>query len=411
MDYRGRMNAEIIAIGTELLLGEIVDTNSAHIARKVRDIGLDLFFLTTVGDNEERAAAAIGAALDRADVVITTGGLGPTVDDVTRQAVARAAGRPLEIRPDLLEQIAARFKRWGTKMSANNRQQAFVPAGALALENPVGTAPCFIVETERGAVISLPGVPREMVYMLEHAVIPYLQEKMGAPAIIVARVLRTAGIGESQVDTLIRDLERLSNPTVGLAAHAGQTDIRVTAKAASLRDAEALIEPIVHDIRGRLGINIYGEGVETVEEVLLSLLSEKGLTLSTAEAGTGGVVTERLMAVIGSRKVLGHTVGRGGWGELAAELGLPTALEDENSLVDRANAVAGRIRAISGTTVALGVLVQQDEEGQPVVAFSLVTPNDVQGQARGYGGPPEYVAIWASTWAFDRLRRWLLREA
>jgi nicotinamide-nucleotide amidase len=405
------MNAEIIAIGTELLLGEIVDTNSAHIARTVRDIGLDLFFLTTVGDNEERAAAAIAAALDRADVVITTGGLGPTVDDVTRQAVARAAGRPLAFRPDLLEQIAARFKRWGTEMSANNRQQAFVPAGALALENPVGTAPCFIVETERGAVISLPGVPREMVYMLEHAVIPYLQERMGAPAIILARVLRTAGIGESQVDAAIHDLERLSNPTVGLAAHAGQTDIRITAKAASLRDAEALIEPIVQDIRSRLGINIYGEGVETVEEVLLSLLSEKGLTLSAAEAGTGGVVAERLTGVIGSRKVLDHSVSRGDWGDLAAELGLPTALEGGDSLVDRANAVAGRIRAISGTTVALGVLVQQDEEGRPVVAFSLVTPNDVRGQERGYGGPPEYVATWASTWAFDRLRRWLLREA
>jgi nicotinamide-nucleotide amidase len=404
------MNAEIIAIGTELLLGEIVDTNSAHIARTVRDIGLDLFFLTTVGDNEERAAAAIAAALDRADVVITTGGLGPTVDDVTRQAVARAAGRPLEFRPDLLEQIAARFRRWGAEMSPNNRQQAFVPAGALALENPVGTAPCFIVETARGAVISLPGVPREMVYMLDHAVIAYLQERMGAPAIILARVLRTAGIGESRVDTAIHDLERLSNPTVGLAAHAGQTDIRITAKAASLQDAEALIEPIVQDIRGRLGINIYGEGVETVEEVLLSLLGERGLTLAAAEAGTGGAATERLTAVTRAAQVLGRTVSRESWGDLAAELGLSTEPEEGDSLVDRAEAAARRIRAISGTSVALCVLVQQDEAGQPVLAFSVVTPRDVQGHARGYGGPPEYVATWGITWAFDRLRRWLLRE-
>ncbi len=404
------MNAEIIAIGTEILLGEIVDTNSAHIARTVRDIGLDLYFLTTVGDNEERAAAAIGAALDRADVVITTGGLGPTVDDVTRQAVARAAGRPLEFRPDLLEQIAARFRRWGAEMSPNNRQQALVPAGAIGLENPVGTAPCFIVETERGAVISLPGVPREMVYMLDHAVIPYLQERMGAPAIILSRVLRTAGIGESRVDAAIHDLERLSNPTVGLAAHAGQTDIRITAKAASLQDAEALIEPIVQDIRGRLGINIYGEGVETVEEVLLSLLGERGLTLAAAEAGTGGAAAQRLTAVTRAPQVVGRTVSRECWGDLAAELEVSAELEERDSLVDRAQAAARRIRALGGTSVALCVLVQQDEAGQPALAFSVVTPKDVQGQARGYGGPPEYVATWGITWAFDRLRRWLLRE-
>lgn len=404
------MNAEIIAIGTELLLGEIVDTNSAHIARTVRDIGLDLFFLTTVGDNEERAAAAISAALDRADVVITTGGLGPTVDDVTRQAVARAANRELEFRADLLEQIAARFRRWGVEMSANNRQQAFVPAGAIGLENPVGTAPCFIVETERGAVISLPGVPREMVHMLDHAVIPYLQERMGAPAVILARVLRTAGIGESRVDTAIHDLERLSNPTVGLAAHAGQTDIRITAKAASLRDAEALIEPIVQEIRRRLGISVYGEGVETVEEVLVSLLRERGLTLAVAEAGTRGAAAERLTAVTGAAKVLGDSVSQEDWGGLAAELGLSIELEGGASLADRVKKVAQRIKAISGTSVALCVLVQQDEEGRPVLAFSVVTPSEVRGHARGYGGPPEYVATWGCTWAFDRLRRRLLRE-
>ncbi len=404
------MNAEIITIGTELLLGEIVDTNSAYLARSIRDIGVDLFCQTTVGDNEERTAAAISAALDRADVVITTGGLGPTVDDVTRQAVAKATGRPLEFQPELLEQIAARFERWGTKMSPNNRQQAYIPAGAIGLENPVGTAPCFIVETERGRVISLPGVPREMTTMFDNVVIPYLQEKMGAPAVILARVLRTAGIGESRIDAIIQDLERLSNPTVGLAAHAGQTDIRITAKAASVEDAEALIEPIVQDVRGRLGISIYGEEAETIEEVLLPMMNKDGLTLAIAEAGTGGLVEKRLAAVPGASQVVCQVVSGGGWSQLAAALKLAPLPAMATSLADRAEAAAMQVRTTTGASVGLAVLTDKNEEDRPIMGVGLVTPGSTQSQERGYGGPPEYVTTWASTLAFDRLRRWLLRE-
>ncbi len=404
------MNAEIITIGTELLLGEIVDTNSAYLARAIRDIGVDLFCQTTVGDNEERTATAISAALDRADVVITTGGLGPTVDDVTRQAVAKATGRPLEFQPELLEQIEARFERWGTKMSPNNRQQAYIPAGAIGLENPVGTAPCFIVETERGRVISLPGVPREMTTMFDTVVIPYLQEKMGAPAVILARVLRTAGIGESRIDAIIQDLERLSNPTVGLSAHAGQTDIRITAKAASVEDAEALIEPIVQDVRSRLGINIYGEEAETIEDILLPLMNKDGLTLAIAEAGTGGLVEERLAAVPGASQVVCQVISGGDWSQLAAELKLSPLPAMATSMADRAEAAAMQIRTITGASVGLAVLTDKNEEGRPIMGFGLVTPGSTQSQERGYGGPPEYVTTWASTLAFDRLRRWLLRE-
>lgn len=403
------MNAEIITIGTELLLGEIVDTNSAHIARTIRDIGLDLFYQTTVGDNEARAASAISAALDRADVVITTGGLGPTVDDVTRQAVARATDRPLESRPELLEQIAARFRRWGTKMSPNNRQQALVPAGAIGLENPVGTAPCFIVETERGSVISLPGVPREMIYMLDHVVIPYLQERMGAPSVIHARVLRTAGIGESKVDSLIHDLERLSNPTVGLAAHAGQTDIRVTAKAASIEEAWVLIEPIVKEIRERLGINVYGEGSETIEEVLLSLAAARRVSLAVAEAGTEALTIQRLMAVPGASKLLRLQVSHVNWDQLVAGLGLPPAQSTSSPLVDRAEAAARQVRDMSQADMGLSILVEHDEIGRPMMGTAVVTGAGQQCHERGYGGPPEYATVWASTVALDRLRRWLLR--
>ncbi|NOR82989.1 MAG: CinA family nicotinamide mononucleotide deamidase-related protein, partial [Ardenticatenales bacterium] len=378
------MNAEIVTIGTELLLGEIVDTNSAYLARAIRDIGLDLYYLTTVGDNEERAAAAISAAMDRADIVITTGGLGPTVDDVTRPAVARATGRPLQFRPDLLEQIAERFSRWGTRMSPNNRQQAYVPAGAIGLENPVGTAPCFIVETERGGIISLPGVPREMIHMMEHSVIPYLQERMGAPAVIVARNLRTAGIGESRIDAVIADLERLSNPTVGLAAHAGQTDIRITAKASSAEEAEAMIEPIAQEIRDRLGIHIYGEGTDTVEEVLLSLMKEKGLTLAMAEAGTEGLTGERLTGATHSKEVVRRKVHAVDWPGLASELGLPGTVDVP--LGDRAEEAAEQIRHAAGTSVGLVVLSEWNDEGWPTMAIALSAGSGKQSQERGYGG-------------------------
>lgn len=405
------MNAEIITIGTELLLGEIVDTNSTYVARTLRDIGVDLYFQTTVGDNEERASAAIAAALERSDVVITTGGLGPTEDDVTRQAVARAVNRPLELRPDLLEQIAARFQRWGAEMSENNRQQALVPAGAIGLENPVGTAPCFIVETQRGAVICLPGVPREMVHMMQHAVIPYLQERMGAPAVILARILRTAGIGESQVDTAIRDLERLANPTVGLAAHAGQTDIRITAKATTLKEAEELIAPIVQDIRGRLGINIYGEGVETIEEVLLSLLKEEGMTLSLAEAGTGGAAGQRLATTVGSAGVLRQVVCGIDWAELARRLEMVSSPDLVASLDGRAEVAARFVRGESAVSVGLCVLVEEDAAGRLSAAYSLATPTKVRSRMRGYAGPPEYLVAWAASVAMDHLRRSILRTA
>ncbi|MDQ7035948.1 MAG: competence/damage-inducible protein A, partial [Anaerolineae bacterium] len=167
------VNAEIVAIGTEILLGEITDTNSVYIARKFRDVGINLYYMTSVGDNEQRIANALTLALSRADVVITCGGLGPTVDDITRQAVALATDRKLEFHQNLLDEIAARFEQFNAKMTDNNRRQAFLPAGAMTINNPVGTAPSFIVEVEKKAIISLPGVPREMKFLLNERIIPY----------------------------------------------------------------------------------------------------------------------------------------------------------------------------------------------------------------------------------------------
>lgn len=290
------MRAEIVMIGTELLLGEIVDTNANLLAVALRDIGIDLYYKTTVGDNEERIAEVLNLALDRSDAVITSGGIGPTVDDVTRQAIARATGRKLVYSEELERQIAARFRNFGRKMAANNRRQAYLPEGALPLENPVGTAPCFLSEDTggRGFIVCLPGVPRELAHMMEHTVVPLLVERMGGVKVIRVRVLRTCAVGESNIDRGIGDLMTSSNPTVGLAAHAGQTDVRITARADSEADAEAMIAGMEAELRDRLGVAVYGVDKETVAEVVGRLLSERELKLGVVDSLTGGQLSREL---------------------------------------------------------------------------------------------------------------------
>ena len=287
-------NAELIAIGTELLLGEITDTNSVFLARQLRDIGVNIYFMTTVGDNLQRISEAISAALDRAEIVITTGGLGPTVDDMTRQAVANAVERQLEFHQSLYNGIAQRFRGFGVQMTANNRQQAYLPQGAIHVENPVGTAPSFIVESRRGVVISLPGVPREMKYLVTESVLPYLLQKYEL-GIIVARTLRTAGIGESSLDDKIgSEILSEGNPSVGLAAHHGCVDVRVTAKAGSHVEALSLLDEMQARLQARIGEHIYGIDEATLEEVVWRQLQRGQLTLHVTEAGLPGVISGSL---------------------------------------------------------------------------------------------------------------------
>jgi len=291
------MHAEIVMIGTELLLGEIVDTNANRLAKALRDIGLDLYYKTTVGDNEARITEVLNLALDRSEVVITSGGIGPTVDDVTRQAVANTTGRKLVYSTDLESQIAARFRSFGREMAENNKRQAYIPEGALPLTNPVGTAPCYLCEDAggRGFIISLPGVPRELEYMMRNAVIPLLVERMRGAKVMKVRILRTCAVGESNVDRVIGDLMTTKNPTIGLAAHAGQTDVRITAKANTEAEADALIAPVEARIRERLGVAIYGVEKETVPEVVGHLLNEKNLKLGVVDTLTGGLLARHLI--------------------------------------------------------------------------------------------------------------------
>ncbi|OQY35159.1 MAG: hypothetical protein B6I38_01660 [Anaerolineaceae bacterium 4572_5.1] len=245
--------AEIITIGTELLLGEIVDTNTRFIARALREEGVDIYRTATVGDNTERIAEIMRESLSRAEIVITTGGLGPTVDDPTREAAALAFGVETEYRPKLWEQIKDRFKDLGRIPTENNKRQAYVPQNARSLENLWGTAPAFLVENEGSVLISLPGVPYEMKNLLSEKVMPYLQGHFELNDVIRTRSLHTVGIGESKIDVLIDEFERLKNPTVGLAAHRDSVSVRITAKAESQEAADALIDEVEAQLREILG--------------------------------------------------------------------------------------------------------------------------------------------------------------
>lgn len=378
------MEAEIITIGTELLLGEIVDTNTRFIAQALREIGLDLYRTSTVGDNAERIAQAVSESADRAQVVITTGGLGPTVDDATREGIAHAIGVPMEFRPELWEQIEDQFALFGYTPTENNRRQANLPMGAMAIANPIGTAPGFIVDNEESVVIALPGVPAEMKLLLENDVIPYLIERLSLTSVIKTRLLRTAGVGELWLDDHIQDLEHLSNPSVGLAAHPGRVDIRITAKAADLRTAEEMIGEVEATIRQRLGVAIYGIDDESLEAAALSAVEQRGWRLVVAECGTNGALAD-------------------GLSQLSDEFAGGKILPQVEGSEDLEQALA-QAQTDHSVEIGLGLTIRKEAE-RFLAVILLHTPQGDVRKERYYGGPPVYAVKWAVSAALDLLRR------
>lgn len=378
-------SAEIITIGTEILLGEIVDTNTRHIARTLRGMGVDLYRTITIGDNTERIAEAIHNSMNRAEIVITTGGLGPTVDDPTREAVARAAGVELEFREDLWQQVVDIISRYGRKPSENQKRQAYIPKGAIGISNPVGTAPCFIVESpplplgegpgvRESVVISLPGVPNEMEYILHESIIPYLQKRFNLDQIIKIRVLHCAGLGEGLIDEKIDDLEKLSNPTVGLAAHTGVVDIRIAAKAKNETEADEMIAGIEMEIRDRLGDVVFGADEDKLEEITLNEVAKRGWTLTAVESGLDGLLALKIP----------HAV---------AVTDLSPA-----SLMDTLRAS----RVESNADVAVGIVLLAEERAAEI---GLITPKGEKSHRISYGGPPRSLPRWSVNLALDWLRR------
>lgn len=288
--------AELVAVGSELLLGQIVDTNSAWMAERLTGIGVDLFYKTVVGDNPARMKEAVTRALERADIVITGGGLGPTQDDLTREVIADVTGRRLVIDPGLMEEIELRFRRRGMIMTRNNEKQAQIPEGAVAVRNPNGTAPSFVVEDSRGVVFALPGVPHELKWLFDNEVVPYLRNRFRLESIISSKVLKVVDLGESAVDDRIGHLISGSiNPTLGVLAHPGQVDVRITAKAGSSEEAAKMIRPLEDEVRDLLGIHVFAIDERSMEEVVGELLLIKKKTIAVYEDLTSGLLSERLM--------------------------------------------------------------------------------------------------------------------
>jgi nicotinamide-nucleotide amidase len=397
-------SAEIITIGTEILLGEIVDTNTRYIARLLRGLGVDLYRTSTIGDNVERISEDIRNAMSRADIVITTGGLGPTVDDPTREAVARAFGVETEFREELWEQILEVVTRYGRVPSENQKRQAYVPKGAIPIKNNVGTAPSFIVESspltlgvpfgdDKGpgrrvepvetvrAVISLPGVPKEMEHLLHEAVIPYLQRRYNLNQIIKVRLLHTAGAPEAEIDEMIGEFETLANPTVGLAAHSGIIDIRIAAKAGTETEADRMIAEVEDQMRERLGPLVFGIDEDTLEGAALRAASERTWSLVAVEAGLGGVLKRRL-ANARAANLVGVESVELAEGELSAFL---------KSTQEKHNAQA-----------ALGLAAFPEKR---TVELMLITPEGIRERQLSFGGHPALLPRWAVNLALNWLRR------
>ncbi len=363
------VNSEIVCIGSELLLGQIVDTNSSWMAQQLAELGVNLYFITSVGDNPKRMKEVLTGALERSNVVITSGGLGPTQDDLTREVVAEVTGRELVLDPGLLEQLQQRFERRGVLLTPNNRRQAYIPAGAIPVENPNGTAPAFIVEDPRGSVICLPGVPFELKWLFTNRVVPYLREKFGLPDVITSRVLKVAELGESRVDHLIGHLiANSSNPTVGVLAHPGQVDVRITAKAPSKEEALRLIAPVEREVRSLLGNNIFATDNQTMENAVGQLLREKKLTVASYEDLTGGMVAGRLQEA--SREHFAEGIINNTQTSLRHILRFSRRPEDVDELIAKGGEaltqeLAWAVKTRSETSLGVAVHLEPEEEQGP----------------------------------------------
>ena len=408
--------AEIIAVGTELLLGNIVNTNARDISQALSAVGVNVFWHTVVGDNPQRLKEALDVARRRADIIITTGGLGPTYDDLTKQTICESFGKPLVLHQDILDGLKVFFeKNVHMKMPSNNLQQAELPEDCTVFDNPVGTAPGCAFEADGVHVLMLPGPPFEMLTMLKGHVIPYLRSL--SSEVIVSHDIMTFGLGESPMEELLREkMSRMENPSLATYAKPSEVRLRATAKAESVEAAEAMLSPVVKDVTDFLGDYVYGVDVASLEDVCFRLLKEKGLTFATAESCTGGRVAERMTALPGVSAVY-----RGGvvsyWTQVKADvLGVSQALLEEHGAVsaETARAMAEGARRITGADIAVSVTgvagPDPDERGVAVgiVYIGLATPDGTFCRRCDFGKRRrDRIQDLAANHAFDVVRRYL----
>lgn len=407
------LTAEILSIGTELLLGDIINTDAQVISQGLSELGINLFYTSVVGDNPERIKKSVELAKSRADLLITTGGLGPTYDDITKETVSACYSRPLVRHEPTIERLKEYFAKRNITLTENNYSQAMLPEGCDVLVNDWGTAPGVALEADGKMVIMLPGPPSECGPMWTERAMPWLRSK--SDACLVSRTIRVVGLGESPMEAMLRPIiEKMTNPTVAPYAKVGECLLRVTAKAPTHEEAFAMTEPVVKDMCERLGDVVYGVDAESLEARVVELMTEKKLTLVTAESCTGGLVSQRITSVPGASEIyLGGGVTYSN--EMKTRLlGVPAELIKEHGAVSSevAAAMARGARERFGADVAIalsGVAGPSESEGKPMglvyIGLSTKDGEVVRRCQFGRSGGRERVRSNAATTALDMVRR------
>lgn len=407
------MNAEIICVGTELLLGDILNTNAQYLSRRLAELGFNVFSQSVIGDNSARLSIQLKESLSRSEVIILSGGLGPTEDDITKEITAKVLGLPLELHTETLEKIKEYFARTGRVMSENNRKQAFTIKGATVLENENGTAPGYIVKKKNNTIILLPGPPSELVPMFEDKVMPVLSEMGGG--VILSHNLRVFGIGESLAAEQCGELTEKENPTVATYAKPGEVDIRITAKAANTKKAEDMCRPVIDKIKERFGTNIYGVDCESLQERVVELLKNSGKKLATAESCTAGMLSSRITEISGSSDVFEMGVTAYANYIKVQALGVSESVIKAKGAVcpEVAAQMAVGIRSMCSADIGVGitgVAGPGESEGKPAGLVYIAVADKNQVFVRKImcrGSNRDNTRIIASSTALDMVRRYL----
>ncbi|HEY5575817.1 MAG TPA: competence/damage-inducible protein A [Clostridiaceae bacterium] len=409
------MNAEIIAVGTEILLGDIVNTNSQFLAGRLADFGISLFHQSVVGDNPERLIKEFSDSFDRCDLIITTGGLGPTTDDITKEAASEFFNKPMVLDERSLKNLEAIFTKQGSTLSEGNRKQAYFPEGCTILPNDHGTAPGCMISKDKKTIIVLPGPPREVHPMFENYVVPYL--KTLSDNVIVSKVLRVIGLGESLMASKVQDIiDKSTNPTVAPYAKQGESILRITARAKTEAQGFELIAPIEKKIRERLENAVYGTGDESIEAVIAGMLMDRHLTVSVAESCTGGMVSAKLVDFPGISEVFMEGAVTYSNNAKINRLGVkPEALKKFGAVsAETAMEMAAGIAKSSGTDIGLsttgiaGPLGGSAEKPVGLVYIGLYINGNVKYIKANFPGTREMVRLRATIAALDLLRKELL---
>jgi nicotinamide-nucleotide amidase len=409
------MRIEVICTGDEVLTGKIVNTNFSYISQKLEDFGLSVTWETTVGDDREDLLLAFQLAGQRADAVIVNGGLGPTVDDLSQEIAAKAAGVDLALSEEWLARMEAYFQRRSRVMPPNNRKQAMLPAGAEVIDNPIGTACGFAVDIGKARFMFTPGVPRELRRMLEEQVIPRLMAKSGKPTAVFLKRFHSYGIGESHADTLlagVTDLAADGSVKLGFRAHYPQLETKLTVRGRDMDDIRAKLGPVEQEVRRRLGNFVLAEDDRTLEGVVLAELAERQGTLTIVENFTGGQIAGRIAHLPGAEKVIRRGVVARDPGEICAAVGLDRASFAGGITPETAEAVARAAQRHTGATHALAVLIDLDEGADRIefagtICLAIATVGDAASRRSRIVGGRDWVRLGAVEMGLDCLRRYL----